>query len=132
MAHISSHKGPEYCGVLVRACIRVTDGKCDGGEEAGGGWAIMCCLHLPPRNAHAVQSGMAHLPPPCRVHRLLERASVVHPDIVQGMLLCRFRMPFDCDTWLQPGDGVGWWRMHLLLRVTFLVHPGVIHRCPPP
>ena len=131
---IVSHEGPEYRGVSVRACICSMAGKCEG-EEAGGGRAIMCCLHLPPRNAHAVQSGTTHLPPPCRVHRLLERASVVHPDIVQGMLLCRLRMPSDCGTWLWPGDEMGWWRywrMHLLLRATFLVHPGVIHRCPPP
>ena len=94
MAHTSSHEGPEYCGVSVRACIRSMAGKCEG-EVAGGGCVIMCCLHRPPRNAHVVQFGTTHLPPPCRVHRPLERASVVHPDIVQGLLLCRFAMRFD-------------------------------------
>ena len=53
-------------------------------------------------------------------------------DIAQGLLLWRFRMPFDCGIWLQLRDETGWWRMHLLLRLTFLVHPGVIHRRPPP
>ena len=119
MAHTSGHEGPEYCGESVRACIRSTAGECEG-EEAGGGSATMCRLHLPPRNAPVVQSGTTHLSPLCRVHRLLERASVVHPDIMHGLLPCCFRMPFDCDTWLRPGDGTGWWRMHLLLRVTFL------------
>jgi hypothetical protein len=105
-------------------------GECEG--EAGGGRVTMCRLHVPPRNAHVVQSGTTHLLRPCCVHRLSDRASDVPPDLVQGMLLCRFRMPVDCGTWLQPGDGMGWWRMHRLLRFTFLVHPGVIHRRPPP
>ena len=130
MAHISSHEGPEYRGAQVRACIRSMAGECEG--EAGGGRVIMCRVHVPPRSAHVARSGTTHLPRLCCAHRLSERASVVHPDIAQGMLLCRFRMPFDCGIWLQPRDGAGWWRMHLLLRFTFLVHPGVIHRRPTP
>ena len=43
-----------------------------------------------------------------------------------------FRMPFDCGIWLQPRDEAGWWRMHLVLRFAFFVHPGVVHRRPPP
>ena len=131
MAHTSSHEGPEYCGVPIRAFIRSMAGKYEG-EAAGGGCVIVCCLHRPPRNAYVVQSGTTHLPPPCRVHRPLERASVVHPDIVHGLLLCRFAMPLDCNVWLDPEDEASWWRMHLLLRATFLAHPGVTQRCPPP
>ena len=81
------------------------DGGPGGNPETGGDWSIMCGLHFPPRNAHAVQPGTAHLPPPWQMHRLLDRASVVHPGFVQGTLLCRLRMPPDRDTGLQPGGG---------------------------
>ena len=127
MLSISGHEGPEYRGVLVRACIRVMDGRCGGDPETGGDWSIMCGLHFPPRNAHAVQPGTAHLPPPWRMHRLLDRASVVHPGSVQDMLLCLLRMPPDFDMGLQPGAGTSWCRLHRLLRETCFVHSGITH-----
>ena len=72
-------------------------------------------LHFPPRNAHVVQPGTTHLPPPWRMHKLLDCASVVHPGSAQGMLLCLLRMPPDFDTGLQPGG------VDKLVSFTFVV-----------